>query len=167
MKSLFVFAITGLVIFSSFSFDDRNLAHAYKCPDYSDAWGPYTAADLAKEDYKGIVDSFNSDVESRSGSIEDLNKIYIVGNDLDKDSFVDQLGQTAGCLYETHHINPDSVASFSDKAQAVLSYDMEKLIGVAPELADYATVPEFGSLVSVTMIVSVLGVILIHRKFQK
>lgn len=44
---------------------------------------------------------------------------------------------------------------------------MDKLVETAPTLVKNARVPEFGSLASVTMIISVLGVMLIHKKFQK
>jgi hypothetical protein len=117
---------------------NSNFAHAYKCPDESDAWGSHTPADIAKEDYEGRVAGFNDDIESRSGSIEELNKLFIQPDS----RTVGDLNQMTSCLYETHHIDPDSVTTFSDKAKDVLSYDMEKLVMTFPELADYATVPE-------------------------
>ena len=170
MKGVFVFAMTGLIIFSFLSFDDRNLAHAaeydnfgnYVCPTDRDWLPAYTGSEIAKIDYEDRVYAFNDGVESRSGSIEELNRLYIQPG-----STVDDLNQMTTCLYETHHIDPDSVATFSDKAQAVLSYDMEKLVMTFPDLANYAEVPEFNSLASVTMIVSVLGAMLIHKRFQR
>ena len=175
MKSIFVFAITGLIIFSSLSFDNKNLAHADYgddfCPDKSDEWGPitnrYTAEYLARIQYENGVYSFNIDMESRLEhmSIDEVNGIMV--NPDTASGSVEELDKMAKCLYEVYRIDPDSVEKFSDKGKAVLSYDMEKLIDTAPNLVKYAEVPEFGSLASVTMIISVLGVMLIHKRFQR
>lgn len=66
--------------------------------------------------------------------------------------------KAAKCLSETHGIDPDSVAQFSEPAKEVLSYNMEKLYMVAPDLASHADVPFTGdAIASLILSGSVLG----------
>lgn len=156
MKGVFVFAITGLIIFSSLSFDDRNLAHA----EY-DGFGNYFCGEsknLEEEIYWSKVTGFNRSVEERSGSIEDLNNGY-----MKEGGGVEDIGKMAECLKEEHNVEPDSVIMISDKGQEVLSYDMEKLFKIAPGLAKYATVPEFGSITMLVLISGMVGTIYFFR----
>lgn len=154
MKSTFVFTIAGLILLFSLSFGDKILAHAesdpfggqggfddfgvYHCPEVG--WGPYSAKDLAMEEYASKVGGFNGGLETRPGFIEELNKDYVV-----EGKTVTELDQMVGCLHDVHGIDPDDVIKFSDKAQAILNYDYERLMEVAPNIANYAEVPEFPS----------------------
>ena len=70
---------------------------------------------------------------------------------------LDLLDKTAKCLAE-NGVDPDSVAQFSDSAKEVLSYNMERLYMVAPNLTEHADVPFTGdAIMSLMLSGSVLG----------
>lgn len=109
-----------------------------KTTDDNEYW---TARRYAEEEYLTGVTSLNAGMERRSQelSIKELNELYVQPSD--GWVTVDVVGRMAECLHEIG-IDPDSVATFNPKAKEVLSYDMEKLMVVAPGLAKYVTLSE-------------------------
>ena len=95
---------------------------------------------VEKRGYTNFVDNYNAVVENdlRNGeTIEELNRFVNEKN-------FDEVNQMAKCLYEKHGVDPDTVAKFSESAQDVLSYNMEKLYMISPDLVDTADVPFTG-----------------------
>ena len=136
----------------------NNEAHA----EY-DGFGNYfcwSYKTYAEDEYWSKVTGFNSGVEHSSGSIEKLNEVYVK-----EGSGVDDMGKMAVCLKEEHNVDPDSVIMFSDKGQEVLSYDMEKLMEIAPGVAKYATVPEFEEIAMMVLVSGIIGIVVMSRKF--
>lgn len=158
MKNKFlIFLLAGSTLALVAATQNYSEAHA----SY-DLYGNFYCGDKAQfeEDwYRFEVNNFGGAVDV-DRSIEELNKGYVQHGGV-----VDELDKMAACLNDVHHIDPDSVAVFSDKAQEVLSYDMPRLMEIAPHLANYADVPEFGSTATMIMVSSVIGSIIIYKRF--
>jgi hypothetical protein len=81
---------------------------------------------------------------------------------------LDDLGRTYHCLKD-NGINPDSVATMPSYLIIGLNLakeqNPEKFAEVAPNFSNYVPVPEFGSLAALMIVISVIGVIVISRKF--
>jgi len=90
---------------------------------------------LAKFEYIDEVHSIDNAVEFFTGTTSEINDKLFKGD-------MKTIDEMARCLKEEFDVNPDSVAMFSDRTQDVLSYDIPRLMEVAPHLTDYATVPE-------------------------
>ena len=120
--------------------------------------------EFEKADYKKSITSWN-DITSRYFESHPGMNMAEKGNYLIYDG-LQRVGQKAACLKEVHGIEPDSVAMFSPEIQEVFKNNMDKLIETAPALVKYATVPEFGSIVMLIMIISIIAVIVSTRKFQ-
>lgn len=120
--------------------------------------------EFEKNDYESSVIGYN-----------DITKIFVANNQGKSlkglgDHFIgeglERIGQKAACLKEVHGIEPDSVATFSPEVQEVFSANMDKLIETAPTLVNYATVPEFGSIAMLILIISIIGVMISTRKLN-
>ncbi len=78
---------------------------------------------------------------------------------------IEEIGKMADCLHDRYNVDPDDVIKFSDKAQKVLNYNFDKLMQIAPGIASYAEVPEFGSMTILIISISIVGAILFSRKY--
>jgi len=81
---------------------------------------------------------------------------------------LDDLGRTYHCLKD-NGINPDSVDTMPSYLIIGLNLakeqNPEKFAEVAPNFSNYVPVPEFGSFAALMIVISVIGVIVISRKF--
>lgn len=123
--------------------------------------------DLEKGYFAQIIHDINAAIKAYpqiSGDpnppIGELNN-YILGGGWAKE--LNLTGKISECLSVTHHIEPDTVAQFSSKTQEVLSYDMSRLMDVAPELVKYTTVTEYGELVGIIAVASLAGLLIAKR----
>lgn len=116
---------------------------------------------VEKRGYTDFVENYNAVVDARLSdgeSIESINKFVTQEN-------FNEVNQMAKCLYQEHGVDPDTVAKFSESAQDVLSYNLEKLYMIAPDLADTADVPFTGEPILDTMIAgSIAGSVALYAK---
>lgn len=118
--------------------------------------------DLDKLHFSTLVHNINAAISSYiesypEATIGELNKHFVGGNTLNL------TGKVSECLAVVHNVNPDKVAQFSSKTQEVFSYDMSRLMDVAPELVKYTTVPEYGELVGIIAGASLAGLLIAKR----
>ena len=152
-----------LVLFSLILLGPVGITYA----DYGEG-GKWFCNDLRpefeKNDYKDLVRGFNNIAEQYF--TKDPKATMSEKGDYLISQGLESIGQQAACIKDVHGIDPDSVAMFSPEVQEVFSYNMGKLIETAPTLVANATVPEFGSIVLLIMVISIIAVIVSTRKFQ-
>jgi hypothetical protein len=123
---------------------------------------------LIKNSFSTAVGRINDAVNSEiaTGSMKSLHEMYYdLMTSTNTSGDIVLAGEMAQCLSE-NNMNPDDIAKFSSKAQEMLSYDMISLTHLSPELVQYTTVPEFGPLAGMIAATSIIGVIMISRKFN-
>lgn len=118
--------------------------------------------DLEKGFFAQSIHDINAAISSYierhpEATIGELNKHFVGGDTLNL------TGKVAECLAVVHNVDPDKVAQFSSKTQEVFSYDMSRLMDVAPELVKYTTVPEYGELVGIIAGASLAGLLIAKR----
>lgn len=98
---------------------------------------------LERITYQDEVRQFSKSMEAymqhEGKSVEELNKFVNSQN-------LELLDKSAKCLAD-NGVDPSSVAQFSEPAKQVLTYNMEKLYMVAPNLTNNADVPFTGDAV--------------------
>ncbi len=121
--------------------------------------------EFERNDYESTIEKFNHlsliYLKNNVGISLEEKGDYLIGDSLDV------IGKKAICLKEVGGIDPDSVEKFSPEVQEVFSANMDKLIETSPALVQYATIPEFGSIVMLILIISIVGVMISTRKLNK
>lgn len=91
--------------------------------------------------------------------IEDMTQQFLSNPEL-----IVEIGDRATCLKEVHHIEPDSVAMFNQNVQELISNNYEEVALISPNLVKYVTVPEFGSIAMLILVISIIVVTTFTRK---
>ena len=84
-------------------------------------------------------------------------------------TMLDNLGKAYHCLKE-NNIDPDSVEKIPpyllEGLNLAREQNPEKFAQIAPSFSDYMPVPEFGTLAGVITVISIIGVIIISKRYS-
>lgn len=122
------------------------------------------AKNIESEGYAKFIDRMNNaysswSYENPDATMDDKTDYLIRGG-------LEGLGKKAECLSVYHNVDPDDVAMLSPEIREVLEQYPDKLNEVAPTLVKYTTVPEFGSIALLILIISIVGVMISTRKLN-
>lgn len=84
-------------------------------------------------------------------------------------NMLNNLGKVYHCLKD-NNIDPDSVEKIPsyllDGLNLAKEQDPEKFAQIAPDFSNYVPVPEFGTLAGMIVAISIIGVLIVSRKFS-
>lgn len=84
-------------------------------------------------------------------------------------TMLNHLGQAYHCLKD-NNIDPDSVEKIPSYLLQGLNLakeqDPEKFTQIAPDFSNYVPIPEFGTLAGMITVISIIGVLIVSRKFS-
>lgn len=120
--------------------------------------------EIAIQEYYQSVEKFNKVINANYVHLEGLTPEILAKNLVNPT--VTDIENKAKCLKDNFGIEPDSVIKFSDESQEVLMANPISLMKYAPELSNYATVPEFGSIAMLILVISVISIVIFTRRFN-